>query len=106
MGATPPRAVALVDRSLHSTGGFGTRRDGRRNHQSEPLEQEDGALCSSPPDKLAPLSLAILHVDVSARILQATVLEGAVYEYPLIKDHMLVLEDIILVSIHGITNDP
>ena len=93
-------------RSLHSTGRFGAWGHGRRNHQAEPLQQLNRALRRSPPNKLASFSLAILHVDIAARILQAAALERAVHEHSIVQDHVLVLEDLILMSIHGITRGP
>ena len=93
-------------RSLHSTGRLGAWGHGGRNHQAESLQQLNRALRRSPPNKLASFSLAILHVDIAARILQAAALERAVHEHTIVQDHVLVLEDLILMSIHGITRGP
>jgi hypothetical protein len=55
------------------------------------------------PYQLAAFALAILHVNVPAGILQTTVLELAVYIDALVQNHMLILENLVLVSIHRFT---
>ena len=86
---------------LNSAGGFCARRRGRRHHEPQPLEQHDRALRRSAPNELAAFSLAVLNVNIPAGILQAAISEGAMYEHSLIKNHMLVFENLVLVSGHG-----
>src|SRR5436309_11892309 len=76
---------------------------GRRSHQSQALQQEHRALRGATPDQLTAFPLAVLHVDVSAGILQAAVLEYAVDEDPVVQDQVLVLEGLIIVSVHART---
>ena len=107
------RLQALVNRhpisrsptiqSLDSARRVGASRWRRRNHQAQPLQQHDGALRCSAPNQLATFTLTVLDVNVSARILQAAVLKRAIYEHPLIKNHVLILEDLVLMSIHDVT---
>jgi hypothetical protein len=52
------------------------------------------------PDELATLALTVLYVDVAARILQAAILEGAVDEDPIVKNQVLVFEELVFVSSH------
>ena len=78
----------------------------RRDHHAQTLQQQNGALRRSPPNKLATFTLAILHVNVTARILQAAILECAVYEHALIENHVLILEDLAFMSVHNLTQVP
>jgi hypothetical protein len=43
------------------------------------LQKQDGALRRASPDQLATFTLAILNVNVPARILQAAILELAIH---------------------------
>jgi hypothetical protein len=43
------------------------------------LQEHNGALRGASPDKLAAFALAILDVNVTARVLQAAILELAIY---------------------------
>ncbi len=52
------------------------------------------------PDELATFTLAILHIDVATRILQAAILELAIHVDAIIKNDMLILEGLIFKSIH------
>jgi hypothetical protein len=60
-------------------------------------------LRGAPPDELATFTLAILDVNVSARILQAAILELAVDVDAIVQNHMLVLENLVFISIHRLT---
>jgi len=73
------------------------------NHQSEALQKQDRALRGAPPDELATFALAVLDVDVPARIFQAAILELAVDVDAIIQDHVLILEDLVLISVHRFT---
>jgi hypothetical protein len=86
---------------LHSTGRVGASGRWRWNHEPQTLQQQDRALGGSPPYKLATFTLAVLHVDVAAGVLQAAILERAIYEYTLIQNQVLILEDLVFMSIHG-----
>ena len=92
--------LSAAGESLHAAAGVGRRRGRRRRHQPETLKQEDRALRRSPPDKLATFALAVLHVDVAARILKAAILEGTVDEHPVVQNEVLVLKDFVFVSSH------
>jgi hypothetical protein len=50
---------------------------------------------------LAAFALAILNVNVPSRILQAAILELAIYIDALVQNHVLILEDLALVSVHS-----
>jgi hypothetical protein len=65
------------------------------------LQQQDSALGGAPPYKLATFTLAVLHVDVAAGVLQAAILERAIYEYTLIQNQVLIFENVVFMSIHG-----
>jgi hypothetical protein len=65
------------------------------------LQQQDGALRGAPPDELATFSLAILDVNIAARVLQAAILELAVHIDAVVQDHVLILERLALMSIHS-----
>jgi len=52
---------------------------------------------------LAAFALAILHVNVPAGILQAAILEFAIYVYAIVQNHMLIFEDLVLMSVHRFT---
>ena len=71
-----------------------------RSHQAQTLKQHNRTLRRGTPDELATLALAVLHVDVAAGILQATILEGAVDEDPVVKNQVLIFEERIFVSSH------
>ena len=92
--------------SLHPSGRIRAGRRRRRNHQAKSLQQHYRALRRCPPDELATFSLAILHVDVAARIFEAAILKRAVDENPLIQDQVLVLENLVFVSSHEKTRLP
>ena len=52
------------------------------------------------PHELAALALAVLHMDVASRILQAAIAERAVDEDAFIKVQVLVFEDFAFEPIH------
>jgi hypothetical protein len=52
---------------------------------------------------LATFALAILNVDVSTRILQAAILEFAIHVDALVQNYVLILEDLVLMSVHRFT---
>jgi hypothetical protein len=81
------------------------RRRGR-NHQAQALKQHYRTLRRSTPDELATLALAGLYVDVAAGVLQAAILEGAVDEDPVVKNQVLVFEELVFVSSHQRTRLP
>ncbi len=87
-------------RLLHTPRLITRRRRRWRNHQAQTLKQHYCTLRRCTPDELATLALAILHVDVSAGILQAAILESAVDEDPVVKNQVLVFEDLVFVSSH------
>ena len=93
----------LVVRSIHPAGRLGARRWRWRNHQAETLQKQDGALGGASPDELTTFSLAILHVNVSARVLQAATLELAIHVDAIVQNHVLILENFVLVSVHRFT---
>jgi len=55
---------------------------------------------------LATFTLAILNVDVAPGILQAAILELAIYVDAVVQNHMLILEDFALVSVHRLHSVP
>jgi hypothetical protein len=67
------------------------------------LQKQDGALRGASPNELATFSLAILNVNVSARILQAAILELAVHVDAIVQNHVLILKDLVLMSVHRFT---
>ena len=77
-----------------------------RDHQAQTLQQHHGPLRRGAPDELATLTLTVLHVNVTARILQAAILERAVDKHPVVKHQVLVLEDFVFVSSHQKTRLP
>ena len=85
---------------LHAPSLICRRRQRRRHHQAQTLQQHYRSLRRGTPDELATLPLAVLHVDVPARVLQAAVLEGAVDEDPLVKNQVLVFEELVFVPSH------
>jgi hypothetical protein len=86
---------------LDSPHAFGRRWDRSRSHQSQALQEEHRALRRATPHKLAAFSLAVLHVDITAGILQAAVPESAVDEHTIVEDQVLVFENLVLISSHG-----
>jgi hypothetical protein len=87
-------------RSLHPASLITSRRRRRRNHQAQALKQHHRTLRRTTPDELATLALTVLYVDVTAGVLQAAILEGAVDEDPVVKNQVLVFEDFVFVSSH------
>jgi len=85
---------------LDSTWGFGRRRDKGRSHQSQTLQEEHRALRRATPHKLAAFALAVLHIDITAGILQAAISKSAVDEHAIVEDQVLVFEDLVLISSH------
>jgi hypothetical protein len=73
------KVIRFSPGSVHPTGGLSSRWGRHRNHQTEALQQQYGALGGASPDKLATFTLTILDVDVAARILQAAILELAIH---------------------------
>jgi hypothetical protein len=67
------------------------------------LQQEDGPLRGAAPNQLAAFSLAILHINVSARIFQAAILELTIYEDAVVEDNVLVFKRLVLNSVHDWT---
>jgi len=93
-------------RLLHPPSLIASRRRRWRNHQAQTLEQHYRPLRRCAPDELATLTLAVLYVDVAAGILQAAILERAVDEDPIVKNQVLVFEDLVFVSSHQKTRLP
>lgn len=60
-------------------------------------------MCRASPDQLAPFALTILHVDVTARIFQAAILELAVHVNALIQDDMLILKRLVFKPVHRLS---
>ncbi len=52
------------------------------------------------PYKLAPFTLTVLDVDVPTRVLEAAISERAIDENALVKNKMLILKDLPIISIH------
>jgi hypothetical protein len=52
------------------------------------------------PDELAAFALTILNVNVSARVLQAAVLEFAANVDAIVQNHVLIFEYLVLMSVH------
>jgi hypothetical protein len=73
------------------------------HHQTETLQKHDRALGGSTPDELATFTLAILHINISARILQAAILELAINVDAVVQYHVLIFEHLVLISIHRFT---
>jgi hypothetical protein len=65
------------------------------------LKQNDGPLGGAPPHQLAPVTLAVLDVNIAAGIFQAAILKNAVDENAIIKNDVLVFEGLVFVSVHG-----
>jgi len=93
-------------RLLHPASLITRRRRRWRNHQAQTLKQHDRTLRRCTPDELATLALAVLYVDVAAGVLQAAILEGAVDEDPVVKNQVLVFEELVFVSSHPRTRLP
>ncbi len=75
-------------------------RGSRRRHETETLKQKYGALRGVAPDQLAPFSLAILHVNITARIFEAAVPERTIDEHTVIQLDMLVFKGLAFVPVH------
>ena len=93
-------------RLLHPPSLITSRRRRWGNHQAQALKQHYRTLRRSAPDELATLALAVLYVDVAAGVLQAAILEGAVDEDPVVKNQVLVFEELVFVSSHQRTRLP
>jgi hypothetical protein len=91
-----PREGNLLHAVGRVAGGHGL---GRR-HQSQALQQKDGALGSAAPNQLAAFTLTVLHIGVAAGIFQAAIAEDAVDEDAVIKHQMLILKGLALVTVH------
>lgn len=91
-----------VNGSLHAAGRPAAWGRWRWNHQPQSLEQQDGALGRTSPDKLAAFTLAILDVDVSARILEAAILEFAIHKNAFIKNYVLAFKNLVLKPVHRV----
>ena len=85
---------------MNAAARLGRGGNGRGSHQSQSLEEDDGALGRTTPNELAPLPLAVLDVDVPAGILQAAIAEGAIDKDALVQDEVLALKNLSLESIH------
>jgi len=96
----------VVTPSLHPPPLIRPRRWRWRYHQAEALQQHHGPLRRGAPDELATLALTVLHVDVTAGILQTAILERAVDKHPVVKNQVLVFEDFVFVSSHQKTRLP
>ena len=94
------RAAPYCTRRAGSVPGGATGGD----HQAQALKQDHRSLGGATPDQLAALSLAVLHVDVAAGILQAAILEGAVNENPVVQNKVLVFKNFRFVSSHRVRN--
>jgi hypothetical protein len=94
-------SISVNRQLLDAAGPRDGRRRGWRRHQPQRLEQENGPLGGSSPDQLAAVPLAVLDVDVSARIFQAAILERAVDEDSVVQHHVPFLEGLVLVSVHA-----
>ena len=92
-----------VVRSVDPAGRFVARGRWGRNHQAETLQKQDGALGGASPNELATLTLAILNVNVPPRILQAAILKLAIHVDAIVQNHMLIFEDLVLMSVHRFT---
>jgi hypothetical protein len=68
------------------------------------LKKQNSALRGASPDELATFSLAILHVDVPARILQTAILELTIHVDAIVQNHVLTLKHLVFVSIHRVTH--
>ena len=90
-------------RSLDTASRIGAWRDGGWHHHAETLQKQDGALRGASPYKLATFTLAILHINVAARIFQAAILELAIHVDAIVQHHMLILKCLVLISIHRFT---
>lgn len=88
---------------MHPARRFGAGWRWGGNHQTKTLQKQDGALRRASPDKLATFALAILHVNIPAGILQAAILEFAIYIDTFVQNHVLILEDLVLIPIHRFT---
>lgn len=88
---------------MNPAGRFITLRRWGRDHQAEALQKQDGALRGASPDELATFTLAILNINITARILQAAILELAIYVDAVIQNYMLILENLVLMSVHRFT---
>ena len=93
-------------RSINPAGWVAARRQRGWHHQAEALQKHDRALGGSAPDELATFSLAILHINIPARILQAAILELAIHVDAIVQNYMLIFEHLILISIHRLTRPP
>jgi hypothetical protein len=60
-------------------------------------------LRGAPPNELAALPLAILNIYIPSGILQAAILEFAIDIDTVVQNHVLILEGLILISIHRVT---
>jgi hypothetical protein len=87
-------------RLLHASSLVSGSRLRRRYHQAQTLQQHHRPLRRSTPNELAALALAVLYVDIAARILQAAILERTVDEDTVIKNQVLIFEDFVFVSGH------
>jgi hypothetical protein len=90
-------------RSINPAGRLVARWRRGWNHQAKALQKQDGSLRSTSPDELATFALAILNVNVPTRILQAAILELAIHVDALVQNHVLILEDLVLMSVHRFT---
>lgn len=86
---------------LHAAGIGGGR--WRRSHQSEPLQEEDRALGGAAPDELAAFTLAVLDVNVSARVFQAAILEDTVDENSIVQHQVLVFKRLAFEAVHRVS---
>ena len=77
------------------------RRPRRREH-TEPLKKHHGPLRRAPPNQLAAIAVAVLNQHVSAGVFQTAILELAVDEHTLVKNHVLAFKSLALVAVHAI----
>ena len=96
----------MVTPSLYPPRLIRPRRWRWRYHQAQTLQKHHCPLRRGAPDELATLTLTVLHVDVTAGILQTAILERAVDKHPVVKHQVLVFEDFVFVSSHQKTRLP
>ena len=73
----------------------------RRSHQTQALKQKNRPLGGASPHQLAAVTLAVLDINVAARIFQAAILKNAVDENAIIKNDVLIFKGLVFGSVHG-----
>jgi len=72
----------------------------RRSHESQALKQKYRSLGGAPPDQLTAFALAILHVDITARVFQTAILENTVDVNTIVQNDVLILKSLIFETVH------